>query len=433
MTKLKSLMSRLRSNSSGNAALIVALGMPVLIGGAGYAVDTAQWYAWQRELQFATDQAAISAAWARTNELNSPRYVDRAEQEFANNLSVTEEFASDPEVDLADYNGGNDNSVIVTASATANLPFSNFLTGNSTTVTVRSQAQFEEGGTYTSCVIATDLDDDGAITLQGNAKLTAACGMAALSKSATAIVMNGNPEITAGYILAAGGIDQGLENAGDNELLANQSGLYDPFEKLTPPDDSRPRTYSCVSTGKGKDKVEVATLLPGTYSEIDTSCDTVMSGGIYVIDGGPFKVNAQHNVVGNGVMFVLKNGSYIEINGGANINLTAMTVSELIGAGVAADEADDLAGMLVFEDRENEAKKDHKINGNASTILNGKVYLPSSHVTFSGTAGVTSQCFMIAASTITIAGNANMTSFCPPGLVTNTTVANTKARVRLVA
>ena len=154
MTKLKSLMSRLRSNSSGNAALIVALGMPVLIGGAGYAVDTAQWYAWQRELQFATDQAAISAAWARASESTENSYVTRGEQEYENNLSVTEEFADDPTVVLADYAGGDDNSVIVSATATANLPFSNFLTGRSTTIRVSSQAQFEEGGSYT-CLLYT--------------------------------------------------------------------------------------------------------------------------------------------------------------------------------------------------------------------------------------------------------------------------------------
>ena len=55
------------SNAGGNAALVVAISMPAIIGGGGLAVDTAQWFLWKRELQVAVDQAAIAGAWARTS------------------------------------------------------------------------------------------------------------------------------------------------------------------------------------------------------------------------------------------------------------------------------------------------------------------------------------------------------------------------------
>ena len=54
--------------TSGNATLIVALGAPVLIGGAGLGVDLAQWYMWKGELQFAVDQAGVAGAWAMVDE-----------------------------------------------------------------------------------------------------------------------------------------------------------------------------------------------------------------------------------------------------------------------------------------------------------------------------------------------------------------------------
>ncbi len=44
---LDSIRRRLRSlkdNTSGNAAILVAAGMPALIGASGLAVDTAQYY-----------------------------------------------------------------------------------------------------------------------------------------------------------------------------------------------------------------------------------------------------------------------------------------------------------------------------------------------------------------------------------------------------
>ena len=52
----------LKRDAGGNIAMMAALGMPALIGGAGLAVDVSQWYLWKRELQHSVDQAAIAPA-----------------------------------------------------------------------------------------------------------------------------------------------------------------------------------------------------------------------------------------------------------------------------------------------------------------------------------------------------------------------------------
>ena len=64
LKRLKNFGQSLHRNESGNALLLMALGMPVLIGSSGMAVDVAQWYIWKRELQYAVDQAALAGAWA---------------------------------------------------------------------------------------------------------------------------------------------------------------------------------------------------------------------------------------------------------------------------------------------------------------------------------------------------------------------------------
>ncbi|MFB0611481.1 TadE/TadG family type IV pilus assembly protein [Aurantiacibacter poecillastricola] len=522
-------LKNLRQCNGGNATLLVALGMPVLIGGAGLGVDVTQWYMWKRELQFAVDQAAVAGAWARAEADTESTYVERAEQEFAANLSVTDDFNADPDVQLANFAGGTLNSVAVSATATKPLPFTSFLTGKSATIFAFAQASFEEGEDFTSCLIATDPDDEGAVTIGGNAVLTASCGMQALSTDDLSIRVNGNPDVDAGWILSAGGIDEWLKNNTDDVILEYQDGLFDPFADLDPPNPAESqvaRTYSCsaqgdttfadvdtrtvtdysywsgpnknnvepwefeearassdVSTsedrvlvqngtvagtdiveepvwrdlgGTGQNKkwerrdyrrsttysnIEVmeggqaGNVRPGTYANIHIGCDTAFAPGVYNIVGGSLTINGQHEVSGAGVMFVLYEGASIHINGGADINLTAMTASDLMAVGVSPTDANDLAEMLVFEDRDGPGagNNGHSFNGNAETVLNGKMYFPVSEVFFAGTASVTSMCLMIAANNITITGTTDMQTFCPPDTSEETITASTAATVRLVA
>ncbi|GAA5057860.1 hypothetical protein GCM10023208_23780 [Erythrobacter westpacificensis] len=513
---------------SGNATLLVALGMPVLIGGAGLGVDVTQWYMWKRELQFAVDQAAVAGAWAAAEEETEGTYQLRALQEFEANLSATDDFNTAPDIRLADFAGGTDNSVAVSATASKELPFSSFLTGDAAEVYAYAQASFEEGVTFTSCLIATDEDDEGAVTIGGNAVLTASCGMAALSTDDLSIKVDGNPEIEAGWILSAGGVDEWLKNNTDDVIMEYMSGLYDPYAELSPPNPTESRasrTYSCsaasdttyadetvrvwrtysyfrgpshnnmepwdnpnakadsdVTTtqrqiivpngtvagttttpdngtndvGNGNNKThehwtgsrtvtysnvnvieggQAGNVRPGTYTDIQIGCDTAFAPGVYNIVGGQLQINGQHEVSGAGVMFVLYEGASVVINGGADVNLTAMTAADLMAIGVSAEDANELAGMLVFEDRDGPGAGNNgqRINGNANTILNGTLYFPQSEVFFAGTAGVTSQCLMIAAKNITLTGTTDMQTFCPGGSSEDTTVVSTASKVRLVA
>ncbi len=529
ITRLRRHVARMTGCSSGNATMLVALGMPVLIGGAGLGVDLTQWYMWKRELQFAVDQSAIAGAWARAESDTEATYQLRATQEFNANISVTDGFNADPSIQLADYAGGSLNSVAVSATATKSLPFTSFLTGGDTSIYAYAQASFEEGTTFTSCLIALDEKDLGAITIGGNSILTASCGLAALSTDPLSIKVNGNPQVDAGWILSAGGIDQWLKDNTDDIIVENMEGLYDPFEELNPPNPTETqiaRTYSCSAEptfktadirtrtvteydyfqgsnernavgwansgdgvksdtdlttneddqsvpsttvagtvqsssvvwtalgGNGQNKkwerktitvyktytdikteggAQAGSVRPGTYSGMHIGCDTAFAPGVYNIVGGGLKITGQYEVTGSAVMFVLYDGAYIDIAGGADINLTAMQASDLMGVGVSADEANRLAGMLVFEDRDSRGSGKTKLNGNANTVLNGTLYFPVSEVFFAGTVGVTSQCLMIAADNITITGTTNMSTFCPAGSSEDTTIVSTAAKVRLVA
>lgn len=529
IAKIRSLMRALGKCTGGNAAILTALGLPAMIGGAGFAVDTAQWYMWKRELQFAVDQAALAGAWARTQTSTKDAYSTRALQEFNANISVTADMTTGaPSVTLSNYAGGDSNSVTVAAAVQKTLPFSSFLTGKGTTISVYAQAAFTAGTTFTSCLIALDEDESGAVTVGGNAVLKASCGIAALSTSDSSILVDGSPDIDAGWVLSRGGIDDWFNTHTDDEVHDYLEGLYDPFKDLNAPSPAESqvaRSYYCVkgttttrsnvkknvkttytywkgetyqtavqtnynkqknptttdssetytivsndtidgvvytttvvwtnangatnsnavwekaetvtaTTYSGTSKTttpDLASAQPGTYTGgIKVSCTTTFAPGVYVLDGGGLEIDGQHTVVGSGVMFILKNGAYLKINGGSNINLTAIQSSDLASRGVSTADANALAGMLVFEDRASSGSDRSRINGNAATVLNGTIYLPNSGIDFLGTASVTSQCLMIAANTITISGSANMTTFCPSGVTEDTVVANEISKVKLV-
>ena len=534
---LKRFARRLSVESSGNAVLLVSLGLPMLIGGAGLGVDLAQWYMWKRELQYAVDQAAVAGAWARTDTATEADHQARATKEFNANLSVTNGMTTTPVIGLALYSGGvkqadgtfKQNSVTVHATVSHLLPFSGLLTGKAPQIYAYAQAAYEEGTEFTSCLVAVDEHTEGAIIVGGNTVLTAGCGMMALSDADEAITVNGNPTVDLGKIIAAGGIDPWFRSNTDDVILENQTGLFDPFKSLSPPNPSESQvagSYACTSgkvtstatqnTGvtttytywKGVDPIAnlagmtlqnmnnrtpnsktnatsyvlvdgvptdastttttwtklsgqnantlwekkvvvtdntytgivtttppgTASVKPGTFTGgIRISCNTVFSTGVYIIDGGGLDVTGQYTVTGSNVMFVLKNGAYIDIRGGANINLTAIQASDLIARGIPDAQANKLAGMLVFEDRNSQGSSKDNLNGNSNTILNGKIYLPKSNIDFSGTASVTAQCLMIATATIRFVGTSNMSTFCPAGASEDTVVGRLPSTVKLVA
>ena len=438
MGALRNLIKRLAASKGGNAAMIVALGMPAMIGGAGFAVDTAQWYMWKRELQHAVDQAAIAGAWALANPDSADTYETRANQEFDGNLAKVSDFASEPVIALAGFAGGTDNSVVVTATASKPLPFSSFLTGNAATIRATAQASFAEGGAFNACLVS--LAEDGTGTsIGGNATVRAQCGLAALSCSGKvdpvtgepdgppAIEIDGSATVDTQSIVACGAIDNPDEN--EDEVTENVSTLEDIYKDLDPPDNPTPRTYDCTGNGKNSQ----ASLLPGTYQGLVVSCTTTLSGGIYVIDGGVLDLAANYNVTGLGVMFVLKNGARIKFGGNGNgnsINLTPMQASDFIGTPYAGN-ADQYAGMLVFEHRDNNPPSpQHQLNGNSNSVMEGIVYLPSGTMTVLGTADVTAQCLQISAHRIVIGGNAVLETFCP--VDESLSVGSGEAGVRLV-
>jgi len=520
LSRFAGLLARCRA---GNAALLLALGMPMVIGGAGLGIDTAQWYLWKRELQFAADQAAIAGAWAEAADSSSDLYKVRALQEYHANAGLVADFDAEPSVSLVGYAGGTANSVLVTASATRALPFSSMLTGSSATVAVRAQAIYEPGATYRPCLLALDRSAANALLFNGTVDVVATCGVGSLSSHASSVAKwGGSGRIDVGFVVTAGNIDDAHGHFADEERQVNATNLSDPYEGLEPPDNPVARSLSCPPSGNkytadetvrvkaeyayftgsnknrlspysypdpkpttlsagttefgksfnrapqdsqvvgnpsltqipggGNDTIwESETLttittysniiapgapptpaLPGTYTDFTIHCDTVLSSGVYVLDGTTLQMSGQHRISGTGVMIVLRNGAGVQISGGSEIDLTAMSETQLIAAGVPSADVGRMLGMLIFEDPDSPGAANNQLTGTSTQILNGVVYMPSSELKVAGTPRGTSQCMVLATKTLQFAGTVDISTLCPANVTPNAAIADTKNHVRLV-
>ena len=103
-----------------------------------------------------------------------------------------------------------------------------------------------------------------------------------------------------------------------------------------------------------------ATLQPGNYKNgLNLKGNQTLSPGTYIVSGGSFSVNANANIIGNGVTIYLAPGVSVSINGNAKMTLSAPT-------------SGDYAGMLFFGDRT--ATGDVKLNGTADSLFTGNIY-----------------------------------------------------------
>jgi len=439
---LTNTLKALRDCSSGNAMLMTALGMPVLIGATGYGVDTAQWYMWQRELQHAVDQAAIGGAWALVNSPTAD-YAARARQEYLGNQSTftaNYDSADGPTVKLANYNNGTNNSVLVTATVTRKLPFTGFLLNNPVTVTARAQAAFTSGAEYHACLYALSTEKKTTFDVGGSATVIANCGIGAMSCSGNvsgekpAIVIDGSAKVETTSIATCGTASVPPANVSALKTGIDPSAMEDEYSEtpIPQPDASTPkRTYEC-STGKDK----VATPLPGIYKDgITAKCQTTFAPGIYFIDGGTLDLSTNDPVVGLNVMFILRKGATLKLGGEGgtgNVTLTPMQEADFIGTPYAANSGL-LAQKLILEDKTGvTGQVDHKINGNSDMRLEGVLYLPNGNVTINGTSdSVSDLCFQISAWTLTVKGNAYLKTLCDYD--ESTTIGTEATGVRLIA
>jgi hypothetical protein len=396
---------RLRASRGGNMAVMTAMLLPVLVGAAGLAGDTAQWVLVRRALQRQADSAALAGAFALTQSLPAQ---NGALADLAKNQNFA--LSAPPLIENAPTVGpfaGNPVAVRVRLQAVSRLPFSGIFMGSGVTISAEAVAGLERDGDY--CILALDDSNTVGITNTGNTLVDARCGMHSNATGEPAITGQGSATIAASPVSAVGGINSSTNFAPGTQFTPYNISQRDPFASL--PNPSIAGGGQNIRVGSNQTR----TLSPGTYRDFRIQGTANLSPGIYYIDGsngGAFEVGSQAVLNGSGVTFVLTNSNYtsgsssalaagVKINGGATLNITA-------------PDSGSFAGVLLYQDRRTPAMSDTVIvNGNSASKLQGAIYVPKNELQFNGTSGMDVNCLQMVGYRITFSGTSDIRNICP--------------------
>jgi hypothetical protein len=270
---------------------------------------------------------------------------------------------------------------------------------------VTSTAAAMTNGSY--CVIALENGSTAGIQFQGNSNVEMGCGLATNSKAATAVTAGGSSFVNVTHVSAVGGLKSSTNYASDTALLPYSIPQKDPYRDLP-----TPVVPNCSSALNVQPNRTENVKNPGgvsCYRGMDIKGKVRFDPGIYYIDGGSVSIGSQAEITGDNVTFILtsKNAATnpssiatLDINGGATIKLTATTSGTY-------------AGVLFYQDHRAPRSVTNKVNGNASSFLQGALYFPSQILEYSGASGMRTDCLQLVSRRITFTGNANVRNECP--------------------
>ncbi|HWF63467.1 MAG TPA: hypothetical protein VN685_02525, partial [Rhizomicrobium sp.] len=282
--------------------------------------------------------------------------------------------------------GSNQNSNSVEVLLTENEPrfFTALFVSGTVPISVRAVAKYTPSSS--ACMLALDRHAQNAMQFWGNTNATfVGCQTVSDSDASNALSVGGSADVHVPCAETVGGdvVTSGLHLTSCGSVKNNAPYVADPFASVaTPP------VGSC-GTVSG----------PGTYCGGLTFQGTnSLSPGIYVINGGTLKFNANANISGSGVTFYLTNGATLDMAGNATVDLSAPTSGTY-------------SGLLFYGDR-TQATAVNKINGDASSLLTGTIYFPSQEVEFLGNFSGAGGCTQVVADTILYTGSSQFTTNC---------------------
>ena len=414
-------LRRLIKDKRGNALIIAAAALPLLVGSAGLATDTIQWALWKRQLQRAADSAAIAGAYDRAN---NDGETGTTSASVNHDLTLNQHTgmsleAGYPKIDYPSDTADNLNQVKVQLAVQRKLSFSGLFMKNPPLIVTTATAASVEG-TAEFCVVSLE---PGAtktgIAFIGTAGFDADCSFMSNSAAKDSAFAKGNSEVKAESVVATGGIQQS-SNWDVESYQPYTPPLDDPFANVTP----SPSDMKCAghSEPQGNGSKWVSDVLnentnfdnskdangnkANCFSSLSVGPDKTLNlpDGTYYINGGDAFIQGTLSCAA--CTIVLTNTSTsssatigtFKVNATANINLNAPTSGTY-------------AGIAIYQDRRaKDTNNANMINGNSNSTINGAVYFPSQELNYNGTGSTNATCTLLVAKRLVFSGNSSATN-----------------------
>jgi hypothetical protein len=369
---------------------MVALAMPVVVAGAAFGVETTYWFYKDMQLQAAADAAAYAGALEKRAGSNRSTVETAATTvAIANGFKQslgTAELHSPPQSGTHI----SPKSVEVRLQESAPRFFSSLFVQTPVTISARAVAAYEDAGS--ACILALHKSASKAALFSGSSiSKFKGCSVMANSLANDAVTVQGTGQLQTSCIYSVGNVSM-TNNVVLDECKNAQTGVSpvaDPYGEVEPPTPSGP----CQSTSG-------STLSPGSYCGGMTLSGTVtLDPGVYIVDGGDMKINANANISGNGVMIYLTNGARVSMNGNSTVKLSAATSGPY-------------SGLLFFGDRADTGTTKNHFNGTADSELTGAIYFANQAIDFLGNFSGVDGCTQVVGLTVEWTGNATVSKDC---------------------
>jgi Flp pilus assembly protein TadG len=395
-------------DESGQAMVLAAVGMSVIITFLGLAIDVGHLRYVKRNLQMAADAAALAAALeiqpcggtSNCTAMQTAAQDALAENGFTGSTVVTncsstavtglKLMINNPACALgtSDPNKGQGSFVEVEVTQPTSTYFGGLVGWKSVSLIARAEAA-RAGGCC--CMFALDPSASGAITVDLLATVNSSCGIMDESSSGSALACNLLANITASQIDVVGGVENLL--CGINPTATTGITVPSPADPLASlPKPSVPACGTSTSSpyhgsASALNINGVATLYPDyAYCggiNLEPGANVTFEPGTYVLTSkngavtknpGGLTVDLGTTVNGTGVTFYNYGPS-----GSIAFNFTSFTAG---GVNLVAPTSGTYSGILFFQDPQDTAAAQIYGSSSFNTVLQGTYYFPKAKVSF---------------------------------------------------